>query len=272
MRIRVYGGEDKVPTGTYTDHRHGSIRHDTSSMSKIEWVFNGYEDNEMYIDEAISSAVVSETKKYAWLLESKKIIPHVYNDFINNIDTYMSIFDLVFTSDKSIYETHERIKFVPANTLWVKDINLFNKTKLISMITSNNNITTGHKNRLLWAERVSKVADIYGRGINPINTKEDGLRDYMFSVAMENGYYKSYFTEKILDCFATGTIPIYKGCSDIGEFFNMDGVIVLNDELDFSSLTEELYLSKMDAVIDNFNRVKEYVVLENFIEKHLEIQ
>lgn len=269
MRLRVYGGENKVPTGSYIDHRHGSVRYDTSSLSKIEWIFSGHEHNEMYIDEAISSVHVSDTKKYAWLLESKKIIPDVYDNFINNIEFYTSVFDLIFTSDKNLYGAYEKIKFVPANTLWVKDINLFHKTKLISMITSNNNITLGHKNRLLWMEKVSGIADVYGRGINPINTKEDGLRDYMFSIAMENGYYKSYFTEKILDCFATGTIPVYKGCSDIGDFFNMDGIIILNDELDFNSLTEELYLSKMDAIVDNFNRVKNYVVLENFIEKYL---
>ena len=33
----------------------------------------------------------------------------------------------------------------------------------------------------------------------------------MFSVCIENDVYDTYFTEKILDCFATGTIPIYKG-------------------------------------------------------------
>jgi hypothetical protein len=269
MRIRVYGGDEKVPTGTYTDHRHGSKRVDTSDLIRIEWIFSGSEDTEMYIDDAISSVSNSSAKKYAWLLESKKIIPSIYEDFYENIDSYMSMFDMAFTSDKKIYDAHERIHFVPANTLWVKDINIFNKTKLLSMIVSNNNLTVGHSNRLYTANRVRGIADIYGRGINPIESKEDGLRDYMFSIAMENGYYNSYYTEKILDCFATGTIPIYKGCSDIEKFFNPDGIIILTDDFDFSTLTKELYESKMEAVLDNFNRSKEYVVLEKFIENIL---
>jgi hypothetical protein len=49
--------------------------------------------------------------------------------------------------------------------------------------------------------------DVYGRGISEIPNKEVGLKDYMFSFAVENDTYDTYFTEKILDCFATGTIP-----------------------------------------------------------------
>ena len=63
--------------------------------------------------------------------------------------------------------------------------------------------------------------------------KEDGLCDYMFSVAIENGEYETYFTEKILDCFATGTIPVYLRAPDIENHFNMDGIITLSDNLMF---------------------------------------
>ena len=46
-----------------------------------------------------------------------------------------------------------------------------------------------------------------GRGDMELKEKEDGLCDYMFSVAIENS--NQYFSEKLLDCFLTGTIPIY---------------------------------------------------------------
>jgi hypothetical protein len=87
----------------------------------------------------------------------------------------------------------------------------------------------------------------------------------MFSVVIENGFYESYYTEKILDCFATGTIPVYLGSPDIGNHFNKDGIIELTDEFDVS---EEIYYSKMSAIKDNLERVKDMEILEDFIYKN----
>ena len=84
----------------------------------------------------------------------------------------------------------------------------------------------------------------------------------MFSVVIENGVYESYYTEKILDCFATGTIPVYLGSPDIANHFNQDGIIQLSDEFEVS---EEIYQSKLDAIKDNLERVKQIEVLEDFI-------
>jgi hypothetical protein len=97
-----------------------------------------------------------------------------------------------------------------------------------------------------------------------IEKKELGLNDYMFSVCIENCEHDTYFTEKILDCFATGTIPIYKGTRKITNHFNEDGILFL-DDIDIDNLNEDLYLSKIDSVIDNFERVLKYDVLEDWI-------
>jgi 23S rRNA A1618 N6-methylase RlmF len=42
----------------------------------------------------------------------------------------------------------------------------------------------------------------------------------------------------------------------IGNIFNMDGIILLNEKFDITSLTPDLYASKIDAVKDNLNRVQ----------------
>ena len=78
---------------------------------------------------------------------------------------------------------------------------------------------------------------------------------------IENCNYESAISEKILDCFATGTIPIYMGCPDIGNYFNTDGIIPLSEEFEVS---EEIYLSKMDAIKDNFERVKKFELMEDY--------
>ena len=102
----------------------------------------------------------------------------------------------------------------------------------------------------------------YNAFLPEIATKEEGLCDYMFSVVIENGFYESYFTEKILDCFATGTIPVYLGSPNISKYFNEDGIIKLTEEFEVS---EEIYNSKIDAIKDNLERAKQYEVLEDFI-------
>ena len=120
----------------------------------------------------------------------------------------------------------------------------------------------GHKLRLEWIDRIGDQLDLYGRGFNEIINKEEGLCDYMFSVAIENGQYETYFTEKLLDCFATGTIPVYLGAPDIEKHFNADGIINLSDEFDVS---EDIYNDKLDAIQDNLERAKKMEVLEDFI-------
>ena len=51
------------------------------------------------------------------------------------------------------------------------------------------------------------------------------MKEYRFNVAMENYSDGYYFTEKICNCFASRVVPIYWGCPNIGQFFDMDGII-----------------------------------------------
>jgi hypothetical protein len=73
------------------------------------------------------------------------------------------------------------------------------------------------------------------------------------------------FTEKITDCFMTGTIPIYYGIRNIGDFFNSDGIITLDDNFKIEDLSFELYKSKINAVIENFKLAKELLIAEDYI-------
>jgi hypothetical protein len=63
----------------------------------------------------------------------------------------------------------------------------------------------------------------------------------------------------------TGTIPIYYGMPNIGDFFNKDGIIILNDDFKIEDLTFDLYKTKINAVIDNFERAKKLLVAEDYI-------
>ena len=229
----------------------------------IEWVSDGG-DATFYIDNTIDDGIQDNRTgpKYLWLLESKFIKPGLVESIIENRQLVEDTYDIIFTHDQRLLALGDKYKWVPAQGFWIKEPKIYEKSKMISMISSNKRMCEGHLKRLEWVEKIGNQVDLYGRGFNEIAEKEEGLCDYMFSVAIENGQYETYFTEKLLDCFATGTIPVYLGAPDIDKHFNMDGVIVLSDEFDVS---EDIYYSKMDAIKDNLERAKEMEILEDFI-------
>ena len=230
----------------------------------IEWVKDPSLEVSFYVDDTIPTAFTDKVvgKKYAWLLESKYIKPGIVNAVKTNYERYLDTFDAIFTHNQELLALDPKFKWCPAQGFWIKEPKIYEKTKMISMISSDKSMTEGQRYRLQWVEMIGDQLDLYGRGFNEIANKEEGLCDYMFSVVIENGFYESYFTEKIMDCFATGTVPVYMGSPDIGKYFNKDGIIDLTEEFDVS---EEIYNSKIDAIKDNLERVKQYEVLEDFI-------
>ena len=233
----------------------------------IEWVKDGSGESTFYIDSTLEQANVDDTPgpKYGWLLESKYITPQIVDSVKMFPEKYLETFDAIFTHNQELLKIDSKFKWVPAQGFWIKEPKIYEKSKMISMISSNKTMCEGHRLRLEWVERLWGQVDMYGRGFNEIANKEDGLCDYMFSVAIENGQYETYFTEKLLDCFATGTIPVYLGAPDIGNYFNKDGIVDLTEEFEVS---DEIYYSKIDAIKENLEKAKEMEVLEDFIWKN----
>lgn len=94
----------------------------------------------------------------------------------------------------------------------------------------------------------------------PVPSKEIGNK-YMFQLAIENCVEPGYFTEKLIDCFASYTVPLYMGDPDLGQIFDESGIIRLTHEnaIDvINSLTPDDYTKRLKAVEYNFERSKEY--------------
>jgi len=230
----------------------------------IKWEKNNNIGITFYIDNQLDNAFVDNIKgiKYGWLLECKFLTPDILNRVKYNYEQYFEVFRYIFTNDKELLDLDSRFKWCPTGGFWIKEPKLYPKSKLISCISSNKCVIPGHFTRLEWVNKIKDRVDLYGRGFSAISNKEEGLCDYMFSVAIENAVYETYFTEKILDCFATGTIPVYLGTPDIGNYFNTDGIITLVDDF---VVSEEIYYDRIDAIKDNLERVKRFEVLEDFI-------
>lgn len=221
-------------------------------------------------DEDMFRADGDASINYGWLTESRAISPQSYERFESALPSILDNFKYVFTHSHDLVDKHEKIKWIPGNGTWIRRPKVYgHKVNLVSMITSSKGYCDGHRKRIALANELKGRVDLFGRGFNEIKFKEDGLATYMFSFAHENAYYPGYFTEKVLDCFATGTVPIYWGDPEIGRIFNTDGIIMLNETFKLDSLTPDLYYSKIEAVKENCQIVKgNFIMVEDYIYKN----
>ena len=239
-----------------------------NATKHVQWVYDGSGEVNIYVSQRALDALNDTSGKptYIWLLESKQIIPQYYQWIIDNYEFVTSRVNGIFSCDKELCAKYPKISYSVINAVpWVQDRKVHEKTKLVSMIASNKRMCEGHARRLQFVDKFRDKLDFYGRGFNEITCKEDGLKDYMFSVGIENAVYDTYFTEKLTDCFACGTIPIFYGCKGVTEYFNEDGIIFLDDNFDLSTLTKDLYYSKIDAIKDNFERSINFPVAEDYL-------
>ena len=99
--------------------------------------------------------------------------------------------------------------------------------------------------------------------------KEEVFGDSQYGIAIENFSHRGFFTEKILDCFLLKTIPFYWGCSNIGDYFNTEGIIVFDNVDDFiykaNQLDEKYYESKKEIIDKNWKLALDYVDYEQNI-------
>ena len=251
-------------------HSHGS---NCVVEPNFTWLHNQLPSNKdepvVVVDSLLTSVMnMSEQyKMYSWLCESSAIISDTVQFIKDNLELVMSHYKKIFTCDYSLISLHDRIEFCPpgSNMPWVTD-EPKDKTNLVSIISSGKNTTDGHKLRNKCVEYClnNPGFDVYGRAFNPIERKDEALLPYMFSIVYENCCCDKYYTEKITDCFASKTIPIYWGTNLIKEDFNEDGIIFV-DNLPKTILSAELYHSKIDSVNENYDRVKKLAAADDLL-------
>ena len=208
-------------------------------------------------------------RKIGWLIEPRAINPMIY-DFA---DKHYKEFDYILTFDKELLDSGRNFLFYPFSCCWIKDTNVPEKSKMCSMVASDKTQTSGHQFRQQVISKLKDKVDHFGRGFKFVELKEEALQDYYFSIVIENSQSDFYFSEKLIDCFATRTIPIYWGCDSIGKFFNVDGMIRFNtmDELEdiVNNLTIDQYKNMIKAAEENWQIVidNEYEMPEDWLFK-----
>lgn len=240
---------------------------------KFQWVHDQRTefDIEVYMDYDILGGVKSDCKnKFLWMCESKSITPNQNKFVLDNYSELKNFYKKIFVHDYSILNLDDVFCYCPpaANVTWILDKKIHPKKKMISMVSSGKTFCPGHvfrNEKMNKFKNLNYPIDYYGKLFNPFDKKEDVLNDYMFSITIENESYSNYYTEKLMDCFATGTIPVYHGTPEVGKMFNLDGIILLDDSFDINQLNKDLYFSKINAIKDNFKRCLEHIPADDYI-------
>lgn len=182
-------------------------------------------------------------------------------------------FDIIMTWDEELLKLpNARLYLQPFTAYWIDvlNYNVWKKEYSVSTVVGAKNQTIGHKMRHELYSRqdeiktpkrffVSSALPIPNKFNNPyLGKSKEPLFDSMFHICIENvGRRKNSITEKLVDCFVTGTIPIHWGCTNLSDYFDTRGIIVAKDVDDIISicnqLTPEMYYD-MKLYIDNNKR------------------
>tara|TARA_R110002110_G_scaffold174783_3_gene378047 strand:- start:7916 stop:8731 length:816 start_codon:yes stop_codon:yes gene_type:complete len=206
-------------------------------------------------------------RKVAWLLEPNAIHPHMYEW----IQTNNKLFDYVLTFDEDLISKGQNYLYYPHGRCWINNYEDLKKENKVSIIASSKNFTEGHQLRHKVIDKFKDI-EVFGYGYNPVENKEDSLSKYMYSITIENCRQPGYWTEKIVDCFATKTIPIFWGDDAVSDFFDPEGIIYFNSQEELGEVLEDLkvngdaiFESKKAAVEKNFKLVETYRIPEDWM-------
>ena len=145
----------------------------------------------------------------------------------NYLDRYLKIPYVI-----GFYDNFNNSKLLLIRKLALKNLT---KKKFCGAVISNHRKYSRFRLRFINELNKYKKVDMGGRysnNVGKIKNKLLFLSNYKFSIAMENSEGDGYFSEKIIDSFFAGTIPIYYGNYIIDEYINPKSYILIRDEND----------------------------------------
>ena len=228
----------------------------------------------VYSDRYIYMHPPSENIQIAWLMEPSAINPNSYNHaWLRRHD-----YDYIISHDINFLNKfpEEKRVFCPGSgsSLYEYEWQIYSKTKSILTVIGNKKLTEGHKFRYEVAGMFGDSIDILGRGFDsfPPEKRAETYAPYRFQIVIHNSAVKDYWTDILLDCFLTGTIPIVWDSGFLGKYFNMEGILTFNTIKQLAFFITEinldgeaLYDKTCVFVKDNFERAKGWAVVEDYL-------
>ena len=226
---------------------------------------NGEEFIPCYNDNYVREEHI-ESNAIALLIEPRPLYPKAYA----HIEKHYSNFRYVFTHDSILLKTLPNAKRIIWGGVWDWADEPKDFEHPISMVASWKGEAPVRIIRKRLAEELKGQIDCYGTfDGGAFATTHDIYAKYPFSIVIENHIDNYWITEKICNCFANKTVPIYWGAKKIDEFFNVDGIIKARSADDIKYIIRNLnpkreYESRIAAINDNYLRVRKYANFETW--------
>lgn len=181
-------------------------------------------------------------------------------------------FDLILCRYDDICQKYSNVVHFQPAEYWVQTEQVdgfIKKSFACSLIASAKNKLAGHKLRhqlVRWVKDEAIECEVLGRGYRPFEKKVDGLLPYYYSVVIENIEETHYFSEKLLDAFISGTVPIYWGATNIRDYFDPAGMVVCKDLAELKSALQKMKIPYSEvmknAMVINKDKALRYASLE----------
>lgn len=230
-------------------------------------------------------------------MEPRVILPHVADYLKQNHARYHTI----FTFDETVLRSCPNARFYAYGTTWLpeevwKNVDVAVKKPQISHLCGTKliNNAPGHvlRQQLYYQQTMlsrqsplpitffrssdgtTSLPEIATNPTLPSDTKLPLFREFQFAFVIENSQQQNYFTEKLIDCLLTKTIPIYFGCPNIADFFNVAGWILFPPNVTMEEVIRQLqclshdyYSRYIDVIEANWHTARSFAKLEANLNK-----
>jgi hypothetical protein len=210
--------------------------------------------------------------------------PELYQAFAGMVKEAYHKFDLILSYDNRILELPNAQEFCPVGS-WINPDIVLDKQDQITYLMSSKIYTNAQRMRFVIMRRYGHVKHIgpfeffMHRSPPRVPSKEPFYVRAKFNIACENQIIPNMYTEKLLDCFVTRTVPIYYGCTNLERYFDTRGVIqfwtIEQLEHILATLTPDDYESRLPYIEANYQRARPFWEhnafqrIENVIAQHL---
>jgi hypothetical protein len=237
-------------------------------MELFEKVFNkeieisdSISDSQILLESIFTSSVQINEKKweYSFLFSGE-----------SRLNGFEHLYDCVLWGER----THGNIVNCPLYAVYLYCANLSEKLRgqnqeKITRVPPKNICTVvsklGSTSRNNIIEKINKriPVDKYGHNHTPLEHAyhtqafRDVIGEYKFVITMENSVGDTYITEKITHGFLSNTIPIYWGSPRVGDYFNNERFINIQNN------SEEVLKKAIDRIEELCNNEEKYLEMIN---------
>jgi hypothetical protein len=221
-----------------------------------------------FTDGHLEEAVDAPGRKVAWLIEPVALRSDAYHAAVWNENH----FDAILTHNDGYAVHGGKWRWYPFGGSWIRpdDWRVYPKTRDVSLIASAKTGMHGHRLRHAAVVAFGDRIDVMGSGYRPIASKLEGLADYRYSIVIENCHVRSWFTEKLIDALACGTVPIYWGTDAVLDLFDPAGIIPFRGMDGLRGILADIvseadYAARLPAIARNLETARHYRCAEDWI-------